>query len=269
MKFWQVDAFTDEVFCGNPAAVYLFDEEPTADLMAKIAREMNLSETAFVTMGDQPSIRWFTPNTEVNLCGHATLSAAHIMWQEGVAASQRIEFQSRSGPLTVTQAELGYTLDFPLQPPLEKPEYAQRIADLLGVTPDYVGSNGEDCMAIVSDDAVVRAFSPDHGVISTLDERGFLLTAPDSSGQYDYIYRAFFPKLEVPEDPVTGSANTCLAAYWAKTLKKSKLTARQVSERGGNLALEVAENRLLITGEAVTVFEGQLRPIPAMQVAAK
>ncbi|MBX9744341.1 MAG: PhzF family phenazine biosynthesis protein [Chlamydiales bacterium] len=256
MKFWQVDAFTNKIFSGNPAAVFIFDREPPTDLMLKIAREMNLSETAFVIKGVHLKIRWFTPNSEVNLCGHATLSAAHILWQEGLIENNKIIFQSRSGPLTVTKNANGYTLDFPLQPPREKSEYADQMFQLLGSNPEYIGSNGEDCMAVVSDDSIVHLFSPDHQKISAFNERGFLLTAQDKSGEFDYIYRGFFPKLNVPEDPVTGSANTCLAAYWSSKLNKKKLKARQVSERGGTLDVEVLHNRVMITGEAVTVFTG-------------
>lgn len=257
MKFWQVDAFTKEVFGGNPAAVFIFDHEPQRELMRKVASEMNLSETAFVILGSEMKIKWFTPNAEVNLCGHATLSAAHILWQEGLVTDEKLVFQSNSGSLTVTKAAEGYTLDFPLQPPVDKPEYENHVEGILDLVPEYIGSNGEDCMAVV-DDATVRAYSPEFGKISALQERGFLLTAQDSSGQYDYIYRGFFPKLDVPEDPVTGSANTCLAPYWAKRLNKTKLSARQVSERGGDLIVEVDGDRVLITGHAVTVFEGQL-----------
>ena len=258
MKFWQVDAFTDKVFSGNPAAVFIFNDEPQHNLMMKIAREMNLSETAFVIMGSELTIRWFTPNAGVKRCGHATLAAAHILWQEGLARGEKIVFQSKSGPLTVAKVKEGYTLDFPLQPPFEKPEYQDQVAELLDLVPDYIGSNGEDCVAVVGDDAAVHAFSPDFNKISALTERGFLLTAQDSSGRYDYIYRGFFPKLDIPEDPVTGSANTCLAPYWAKRLNKPKLSARQVSERGGDLVVEISGKRVLITGEAVTVFEGQM-----------
>ncbi len=258
MIFWQVDAFTNKIFSGNPAAVFIFDEEPCTDLMMKIAREMNLSETAFVIMGNELKIRWFTPNSEVNLCGHATLSAAHILWQEGLIKNNEIVFKSRSGFLTVTKNKRGYTLDFPLQPPLEKVEYTEQVSEILGLTPDYIGSNGEDCMAVVSDDATVRLFSPDYQKICALVERGFLLTAKDKSGEFDYIYRGFFPKLDVPEDPVTGSANTCLAAYWSKKLNKQHLKARQVSERGGTLDIEISQDRVLITGEAITVFKGEI-----------
>jgi PhzF family phenazine biosynthesis protein len=261
MKFWQVDAFTRELFSGNPAAVFIFDEEPDQALMMKIAREMNLSETAFVMMGSEMKIRWFTPNTEVNLCGHATLSAAHILWQEELITEDRITFQTRSGALSVSRATEGYTLDLPLQPSIEKPDYAIQVSQLVNQPPDFIGSNGEDCMVAIANDSDVLSFIPDFGKISAFPERGFLLTAPDSSGKYDYIYRAFFPKLNVPEDPVTGSANTCLALYWAKRLNKSKLSARQVSERGGDLILDVRSKRVLITGQAVTVFEGEM-PMP-------
>lgn len=256
MHFWQVDAFTNKIFSGNPAAVFIFDKEPSPDLMMKIAGEMNLSETAFVIKGSELKIRWFTPNSEVNLCGHATLSAAHILWQEGLVENSTIIFKSRSGPLTITKNRKGYTLDFPLQPPTKKEEYADQITQIIGLAPEYIGSNGEDCMAVVSDDTTVRLFSPDYQKISALVERGFLLTAKDNSGEFDYIYRCFFPKLNIPEDPVTGSANTCLAAYWSKKLNKQHLKARQVSARGGTLDIEILQDRVLITGEAVTVFKG-------------
>lgn len=257
MKFWQVDAFTNKIFSGNPAAVFIFDHDPEYELMMNIAREMNLSETAFVIKGPEMKIRWFTPNSEVNLCGHATLAAAHILWQQAQRSDNILTFQSRSGPLTVTKHQTDYTLDFPLQPPSNKAEYKNLMTEILGLVPKYIGSNGEDCMAVV-DDVTLRTYSPNFEKITTLIERGFLLTAEDSSGQYDYIYRSFFPKLNIPEDPVTGSANTCLAAYWAKRLNKTKLSARQLSERGGNLTAEVSGERVLITGTAITVFEGEM-----------
>ncbi|MCB1117858.1 MAG: PhzF family phenazine biosynthesis protein [Chlamydiia bacterium] len=255
MNFWQVDAFADKIFEGNPAAVFIFDREPSVDLMMKIAREMNLSETAFVIKGEDLQIRWFTPNAEVNLCGHATLSAAHILWQEGLVENSEIIFKSRSGSLRVTRSGIGYTLDFPLQPPTEQRD-SDLVMQILGLEPEFIGSNGEDCMAVVLNDEIVRTFSPNYQKICHLPERGFLLTAKDQSGEFDYIYRAFFPKLDVPEDPVTGSANTCLAPYWSMRLNKQKLRARQISARGGTLDLEILKDRVLITGSAVTVFQG-------------
>lgn len=258
INFWQVDAFTNKIFTGNPAAVFVFEKMPETDLMMKIAKEMNLSETAFVIKDKYLTIRWFTPTSEVNLCGHATLSAAHILWQEKMVNEDKIVLQSKSGPLSVTKNGSGYTLDFPLQPPVEK-DYTHHVYQLgLALAEEYIGSNGEDCMVVVSDDIIVRQYSPNYQKISDLPERGFLLTAKDSSGKFDYIYRSFFSKLGIPEDPVTGSANTCLADYWSKRLDKTKLKAYQASERGGTLDIEVVNDRVLITGEAVTVFKGMM-----------
>jgi len=259
MIFWQVDAFTDTIFKGNPAAVFLFDSAPEKAVMQKIAREMNLSETAFVIANPQLTIRWFTPNSEVDLCGHATLSAAHILWSEGVIDGDEIEFRSRSGRLAVYKAYAGYTLDFPAQPAADKPAYAEQVQDILGYQPVYIGSNGHDCMAVVESTEQVHRFQPDYPKIAALPDRGFLITAQDESEESTYIYRAFFPKLDVPEDPVTGSANTCLAPYWGRQMQTSMMRAEQVSERGGDLYLALFEDRVLITGQAVTVFAGQLQ----------
>ncbi|MDF2549150.1 MAG: phenazine biosynthesis protein PhzF family [Chlamydiales bacterium] len=267
MQFWQVDAFTDQVFCGNPAAVFLFEKPPLEEVMQKIANEMNLSETVFVIREreyfekDLWTIRWFTPSVEVDLCGHATLAAAHILWQEGVARGEQISFQSKSGLLSVTRSKDSYTLNFPLQPPVSKvndPLYQARAMDLLGLLPEYIGTNGGDCIFVLKDAASVSSFIPDPQKIAAFEERGLLLTAQSLSSPYDYIYRAFFPKLDVLEDPVTGSANTSLAPYWAEKLKKEKLFARQVSSRGGDLTLEVAKERVLITGKAITVFRAEM-----------
>jgi len=258
MKFWQVDSFTEEIFKGNPAAVFIVESELSDQLMKNIAMEMNLSETAFVHLGDKLAIRWFTPAAEVNLCGHATLAAAHVLWEQGMVAENKIEFSSKSGVLGVTKDSYGYTLDFPAQPAEEKPQYYDQIRSMLGCSPIFVGSNGEDCMAVVEDADFLRNFEPPLVEISKLIERGFLLTSRDKSDAYDYIYRAFFPKLNIAEDPVTGSSNTCLAPYWAHQLQRSRLTAFQASSRGGELMLELSETRVLIGGKAVTVLEGEL-----------
>lgn len=258
MKFWQVDAFTHNMFSGNPAAVFIFDKEPSDHLMQNIAKEMNLSETAFIIQEDHLKIRWFTPSTEVNLCGHATLSAAHILWEENLIKTHKIVFQSKSGPLSVVKQQHKYTLDFPLQPPKEKNEYVDCIYQMLKFKPEYIGANSEDCMVIIKDHHAIYNFIPDYQKICTLEERGFLLAAEDPSKEFDYIYRSFFPKLNILEDPVTGSANTCLAAYFSKKLNKQKLKAYQASERGGHLEIEVLKDRVLITGEAITVFSGNM-----------
>jgi len=258
MKFWQVDSFTEEAFKGNPAAVFVLEKELPYDLMQKIAQEMNLSETAFVVMKKSPEIRWLTPNSEVNLCGHATLAAAHILWERGFIEENELTLQSRSGLLEVSRSESGYTLDFPAQPASEATSAYSLVENILGERPLYVGSNGEDCMAVVEHSSFVRNYRPDLAAIAELTERGFLLTAKDSSNEFDYIYRSFFPKLGIPEDPVTGSANTCLTPYWAKNLGKSRLAAFQASIRSGFLSTELRDQRVLITGKAVTVFEAQM-----------
>lgn len=257
MKFWQVDAFTSEMFKGNPAAVFILEKELPASLMQQIAQEMNLSETVYVLLGDKLTIRWFTPNAEVRLCGHASLAAAHILWQERVVQERSLEFQSLSGPLTVAKAGKEYVLDFPLQPARPKPEYLEIVKQLVqGI--EFIGSNGEDCMVVVESEKLLREFVPNYALIASFEERGLLLTARDQSGKFSYSYRGFFPKLDVPEDPVTGSANTCLAPYWAERLGTPTLHARQLSKRGGVLTAEVRGERVLLKGEAITVFEGNL-----------
>jgi PhzF family phenazine biosynthesis protein len=258
MKFWQVDAFTNKIFRGNPAAVFIFDDNPEDSLLQNIATEMNVSETAFVIGNDSLIIRWFTPQKEVNLCGHATLAAAHILWENNIFSDNQIVFQSKSGPLIVSKSGSEYTLDFPSQVAIEKKEYHELVHEIIGIAPEFVGSNGEDCMVVVKDDHVLRNLSPDYRKICMLEERGLIVTSKDTSGKYDYVYRAFFPKLSVPEDPVTGSANTCLAPYWSKYSLNQKLEAAQLSQRGGTLRVEVEENRVLISGEAITVIEGEM-----------
>ena len=259
MKFWQVDAFTEKPFTGNPAAVVILKEDISDELKQNIAMEMNVSETAFLLISeDRIEIRWFTPNAEVNLCGHATLASAHVLWNEGIIQTDKLTFQSKSGLLGVSRDRCRYTLDFPKQEPVEKLVHADLIAEILGVTPVYIGSNGEDCAAVIEDTELLKRIKPDLEKIQQLPERGFLLTAIDESGTYDYLYRGFFPKLDIPEDPVTGSANTLLAPYWSEQLDKTHLTAYQASARGGKLSLEVNDNRVLIGGNAITVITGEI-----------
>lgn len=221
--------------------------------------ELNLSETAFVLLRDkQNEIRWFTPNSEVKLCGHATIAASHILWKENFITKDKIDLNSLSGTISVTKEKSFYTLNFPTQAPIEKNNYSEAIKDILGIDPIFIGSNNHDCVAIVEDEDFVRSFVPDYSKIKKLEERGFLLSAASKSKKYDYIYRGFFPKLSVPEDPVTGSANTLLIPYWSKVLNKNKLKAYQSSKRGGELALENKGERVLISGEAYTAASGEL-----------
>jgi len=258
LKVWQVDAFTNKAFSGNPACVLILETDISDQLKQDIAMEMNLSETVFVVLNDKPSIRWFTPNSEVNLCGHATLAAAHILWSEGFIRTDAITLQSKSGLLGISRKENGYTLDFPAQTLIEKPEYKTFITDILKCTASYIGSNGFDCVAVIDDHNFLNSYQPNAELISLLPERGFILTTLDKTGNYDYLYRAFFPKLDIVEDPVTGSANTALAPYWSAFLNKKKLKAHQLSKRGGELNLSVENGRVLITGNAVTVMTAQL-----------
>ena len=262
MKFWQVDSFTSELFRGNPAAVFITSTPLADELMKNIAMEMNLAETAFVTLGQHThSLRWFTPTSEVDLCGHATLAAAHIIWEQGLAASPELAFDSRSGILRVARQGADYTLDFPTQAPQIKTDDTALIAEILGQEPLYTGTNGSDCMAVVADAGFIPGYIPPLDKISRLAERSLLVTARDHTGKFDYIYRAFFPAMGIPEDPVTGSANTSLAPYWAEQLGKNELTAWQASARGGTLALRVTADRTYITGAAITVFEAEMKAL--------
>jgi len=257
MKFWQVDSFTQTPFRGNPAAVFVLDALLPDSLLREIAREMNLSETAFVLRtGESWNLRWLTPNSEVDLCGHATLAAAHILWSQGFELRDTIQFSTRSGLLTARKDKRGITLNFPLQPARAVEPSPLPLGS--GGTPIYYGSNGNDALVIFRTEDEVRAFAPDYNAIRRLPERGLLITALSSDPRFDYVYRAFFPKLQIPEDPVTGSANTLLAPLWAERLGKSNLTAYQASERGGELQVALADDRVAITGACVTVFEGDL-----------
>jgi PhzF family phenazine biosynthesis protein len=259
MKFWQVDSFTKNIFSGNPAAVFCL--ENSSDLsdeqMQKIALEMNLSETVFVwPTNDNWGIRWFTPGSEVDLCGHATLAAAHILWQQGYTKNNTVNFHSqRSGQLSATKKDEKIWLNFPKQPAQQKTicDNAQKLS--IGNKILFFGSNSHDAVMVFDDESKVLSYQPDYQTISLLPERGFIVTAKGKT--YDYIYRAFFPKLGLTEDPVTGSANTLLAPYWAKNLNKNFLTAYQASPRGGEVLLDLQEDRVLIGGDAVTVFEGK------------
>ncbi|MCB0332356.1 MAG: PhzF family phenazine biosynthesis protein [Bdellovibrionales bacterium] len=259
MKFWQVDSFTNQPFCGNPAAVLFLTEDLSDETKQNIALEMSVSETAFVLQqGDSLSLRWFTPNAEVDLCGHATLAAAHVLWSEGLFTDNHLTFQSKSGPLHVSRTPSGYTLDFPLQSPTETPKQRELLGEILGTPPLYVGSNSHDCVAVVESEERLRSLTPNFELIKELPERGLLVTARSANPAYDYIYRGFFPKLDIPEDPVTGSANTLLAPYWANKLGKTSLKAYQASARGGELSVEVSGERVLISGSAVTTLRGEI-----------
>jgi PhzF family phenazine biosynthesis protein len=227
--------------------------------MEKVAAEMNLSETAFLhPQDDGYSLRWFTPTVEVDLCGHATLASAHILWEQGYAApDSEIRFHTRSGALTAVQRGDHVQLDFPAISESEATA-APGLIEALGVNPLYIGQNKFDYLAHVSTAGEVRGAEPDHAELRKLGVRGVILTAESDSSEYDFVSRFFAPGSGIDEDPVTGSAHCCLGPFWEKRLGKSDFTAYQASKRGGVVRVVVRGERVLLEGQAVTVMEGEL-----------
>jgi PhzF family phenazine biosynthesis protein len=263
---FQVDSFTNVPFCGNPAAVCILHEYPSEAWMQAVASEMNLSETAFlVPQKDATSfnLRWFTPVAEVDLCGHATLASAHILWEAGMLpAEQPARFYTKSGQLIchlkgVWPEPKWIMMDFPSTP--EKTVSApEGLEQALGVSPLYVGASQFDYLVEVDSEETVRKMQPDFTRLKALTTRGVIVTARSSDPIYDFVSRFFAPAIGINEDPVTGSAHSCLAPYWGKQLDKVSMKAHQVSARGGELKVELLGKRVLISGQAVTVFKGEL-----------
>lgn len=259
LTIYQVDAFTKTPFKGNPAGVCLLPTPAEESWMQNVAREMNLSETAFLVKRDEGfDLRWFTPAVEVDLCGHATLASAHILWETGILSPQEEAlFHTRSGLLKARrQGELIY-LDFPVTPeePAEAPPALLRA---LGLEASYVGKSAFDFLVEVQSEETVRSLRPDFGLLATLPMRGVIVTSLSNSPDYDFLSRFFAPAAGVNEDPVTGSAHCCLIPFWKKRLGKEEFTAFQASERGGTLYCRLAGDRVLIGGRAVTVFKAEL-----------
>jgi PhzF family phenazine biosynthesis protein len=254
----QVDAFTGEAFGGNPAAVCVLEAARDARWMANVAMEMNLSETAFLHHeADGYGLRWFTPAVEVDLCGHATLASAHVLWSEGhLAAGAPARFQTKSGLLTCRQVGGWIEMDFPakLETAAEAPA---QLADALGCAFSYVGRNQFDYLVEVIDEATLRGLTPAHHVLRELPVRGVIVTAK-GSGEFDFVSRFFAPGAGVDEDPVTGSAHCALAPYWATKLGKTEMTGFQASKRGGVVKVRVEGDRVILCGQAVTVLRGEL-----------
>lgn len=264
LKFTQVDAFADGPFTGNPAAVFELKAYPDDAFLGNVAREMNLSETAFVVAEgeDRWQLRWFTPNTEVDLCGHATLGTAHALFEAGRVTGDRIAFSTRSGTLWVTQNSDGsLTMDFPEEPPQERPRPAN-LETLLGAPVLWYGENRMDAFVQVQEPGWVRALDPDLTEISRLAVRGLVVTATGDTPEVDFISRFFAPQSGVPEDPVTGSAHCGLAPFWHQRLGKSNLVGFQASQRGGRVRMLHKDDRVLLTGDAVTVLKGELLVSP-------
>lgn len=252
-----VDAFTNRPFSGNPAAVTLLEKELSERAMQNVALELNLSETAFLFFTDgKYQIRWFTPNSEVELCGHATLASAHFLWEKGIVRSDEIHFSSCSGPLRATQMNGKVKLDFPSEPPIEVTE-KRDFFSMLGVEPLYVGKNRMDYVVELPDENAVKGCVPDLKAVCGLDRRGLIITAK-SLRQYDFVSRCFYPALNINEDPVTGSAHCALASYWAKKLGKNTFKAFQASQRGGELEVHLRGDRVDLIGDAITTVDAQI-----------
>jgi predicted PhzF superfamily epimerase YddE/YHI9 len=256
--FFHVDAFAGAPFAGNPAAVVLLVDWPADAVLQRMATEHNLSETAFlVRRQGWYEIRWFTPTVEVDLCGHATLAAAHVLFRHAGHREAAVEFRSQSGPLGVERAGDLCVLDFPSRPaePCEAPDALVRGLDR---KPLEV-LKARDYLAVFADEREVRALAPDMGVIAGLECTGVIATAPGpAGGAYAFVSRFFAPQVGIPEDPVTGSAHCTLVPYWAARLGQRKLAARQVSARGGELWCEDAGLRVKIGGRAVTYLQGEV-----------
>ncbi|GIV76907.1 PhzF family phenazine biosynthesis protein [Litorilinea aerophila] len=259
IPIYQVDAFTNTPFAGNPAAVCMLEGPVDPAWMQKVAQEMNLSETAFLWREPEGyRLRWFTPTVEVDLCGHATLAAAHILWEAGyLLGGETARFHTRSGLLTASKRDEWIELDFPATPD-EPVDAVPGLAEALGVSPVYVGKNRFDYVVEVASEAEVRAANPDFVALSRLPVRGVIVTAPATSGGYDFVSRFFAPGAGVQEDPVTGSAHCCLAPFWQRRLGKAQFLAYQASPRGGVLRVRLAGDRVILGGQAVTVLRGLL-----------
>jgi PhzF family phenazine biosynthesis protein len=258
MKLIQVDAFTNAAFSGNPAAVCLLDQERDAEWMQRVGAEMNLSETAFLLRRDDGfSLRWFTPAVEVALCGHATLASAHALWEEGVLARDEVaRFHTKSGLLTAERRGDWIELDFPAKKE-QKAEPAEGLLEALGAKAVYVGRNDWDYLVEVATEHEVRTMSPDHTRLRHIPVRGVIVTARGTN-EYDFISRFFAPGSGIDEDPVTGSAHTCLAPFWAARLGKNEMIGYQASARGGIVRVRVEGDRVKLGGQAVTVMRGEL-----------
>jgi PhzF family phenazine biosynthesis protein len=259
LTIWQVDAFAEKPFEGNPAAVCVLPEERDAAWMQAVGREMNLSETAFLVPNEGGyNLRWFTPAVEVDLCGHATVASAHVLWEEGyLRKDETAHFDSRSGPLSARRDGDWIELDFPAQPPRQA-EAPAGLAEALGAELVYTGRTPFDLLVELSTEDVVRGLRPDMAAIKALADRGVMVTARASTAPFDYVCRFFGPAAGVDEDPVTGSAQCALGPYWQERLGKGDLLGYQASARGGTLRVRPRGERVLIAGKAVTVLKGEL-----------
>lgn len=259
IRLFQVDAFTDKQFKGNPAAVCLLYEALPENIMQAIAAENNLSETAFLyKISDGYNLRWFTPTVEIDLCGHGTLASAHILWQEGMLRENEIiNFYTKSGLLTARKKENWIELDFPASFGEER-NLSPEAVKALHIEPVHTSFSQTRYIVELATEKEVFDCNPDFKVLKDFDT--IIITSRGStSSTYDFVSRTFAPSHGIDEDPVTGSSHCCLAPYWSKKLNKSEMFAYQASERGGEVKLSLADQRVLFSGQAVTVIEGYFR----------
>lgn len=256
LRIYQVDAFADEIFKGNPAAVVPLDEWLPAELMQKIALENNLSETAFfVKNGDVFDIRWFTPTFEIDLCGHATLASAFVIFEILKSETGDVRFHGhKCGPLSVEKSDSRLVLDFPSRP-VAQAELPEGLAEALGAAPKEV-YKARDYFLVYESEADIRALAPDFTALLKIPAHGFICTA--KGDEADFVSRFFAPEVGVFEDPVTGSAHTNLIPFWAGRLGKSTMFARQISDRGGDLYCEFTGDRVKIGGSATLYLKGEI-----------
>ena len=257
LKMYQVDAFADKLFSGNPAAVVILESSIKDEVMQSIAAENNLSETAFVSVYESPiSIRWFTPSLEVDLCGHATLASARILFDYYPdLARKEINLNSKSGVLKITQVEHGLCLNFPIDQPAEI-ESDPLFFEILGIQPLMLLRGKDDYLAVLKNQKQIENIQPNFSLLKKVDARGLVISAPGDD--VDFVSRCFYPEAGIEEDPVTGSAHTMLAPYWANQLNKDELEAHQLSKRGGKLICRLENDRVYISGTSVIYFEGTI-----------
>jgi predicted PhzF superfamily epimerase YddE/YHI9 len=256
---YQVDAFADRPFRGNPAAVCILPEMAEESWLRNVAREMNLSETAFlVPQNDGYNLRWFTPAVEVDLCGHATLASAHILWEAGhLESTQKALFHTRSGLLTAERRGDWIEMDFPAEPEVAAVAPPE-LARALGAPPKYVGKNRFDYLAELNCEQSVRDLTPDFTLLGKIPARGIIVTSRASSKGFDFVSRFFAPQAGINEDPVTGSAHCCLGPFWGPRIGKNEFVAYQASARGGIVRVRVEGPRVKLGGQAITVLRGEL-----------
>lgn len=257
IPIYQIDAFTTNVFGGNPAAVCVLKQWLSDALMQSIATENNQAETAFIVLADDKfEIRWFTPSCEVDLCGHATLAAAYVIFKELNYKSSKIEFvTTKRGSLYVTHIDSAFELDFPVDL-LEPTSLPYGLVEAFNVEPIDAFRGKDDYLLVFENESQIRSLEPNFEAISSVDARGVICTAKGDN--VDFVSRFFGPQSGIDEDPVTGSAHTSLAPYWSEKLSKSKFTACQLSKRGGYLEVSLVDKRVKISGSAVLYLKGTI-----------